>query len=63
VWIYRFILKDKEKGDKLYLHLRHQHKKYRKPYGSPARSGPIKKRIFIDDRSKIVDKKSRLGDW
>jgi IS30 family transposase len=62
-WVYRFILKDKEKGGKLYLHLRHQHKKYRKRYGSPARSGPIKNRIFIDERPKVVDEKSRIGDW
>ena len=56
-WIYRFILKDKEKGGKLYLHLRHQHKKYRKRYGSPARNGPIKNRIFIDERPRVVVKK------
>lgn len=62
-WSYRFILKDKEKGGKLYLHLRHQHKKYRKRYGSTARIGPIKNRIFIDERPKVVDEKSRLGDW
>lgn len=62
-WIYRFILKDKEKGGRLYLHLRHQHKKYRKRYGSPARNSPIKNRIFIDERPKIVDEKSRIGDW
>lgn len=29
-WIYQFILRDKEKGGKLYLNLRHQNKKYRK---------------------------------
>lgn len=62
-WIYRFILKDKENGGKLYLHLRHQHKKYRKRYGSPARNGPIRNRIFIDERPKVVDEKSRIGDW
>ncbi len=47
----------------LYKHLRHQHKKYRKRYGSPARNGPIKNRVFIDERPKIVDEKTRLGDW
>lgn len=62
-WIYRYILKDKEKGGKLYLHLRHQHKKYRKRYGSPARTGPIKNRVFIDERPKIIDEKNRIGDW
>lgn len=61
--VYQFILKDKERGGTLYLHLRHQHKKYRKRYGSPARTGPIKNRVFIGDRPKIVDEKKRIGDW
>lgn len=61
--IYRFILADKEKGGSLYKHLRHQHKKYRKRYGSPKRQGPIKNRVMIDDRPEIVNLKQRLGDW
>lgn len=62
-WIYQFILNDKQKGGKLYLHLRHQHKKYRKRYGSPKRQGPIRNRRFIDVRPAIVDEKARIGDW
>jgi IS30 family transposase len=62
-WIYQFILRDKAKGGKLYLNLRHQNKKYRKRYGSPKRTGPIKNRRFIDERPQIVDKKNRIGDW
>lgn len=62
-WIYQFILKDKEKGGKLYLNLRHQNKKYRKRYGSPKRNGAIKNRRFIDERPAIVEQKGRLGDW
>lgn len=62
-WIYQFILQDKNKRGKLYLHLRHQNKKYRKRYGSPKRQGPIKNRRFIDDRPVIVDEKKRIGDW
>ena len=61
--IYQFILNDKENGGELYLHLRHQHKKYRKRYGSPKREGPIKNRKFIEERPKIVDEKKRIGDW
>lgn len=61
--IYQFILKDKEKGGKLYLNLRHQNKKYRKRYSSPKRTGPIKNRRFIDERPKVVDEKNRIGDW
>lgn len=62
-WIYQFILKDKNKCGKLYLHLRHQNKKYRKRYGSPKRQGAIKNRRFIDDRPIIVNEKKRIGDW
>jgi IS30 family transposase len=62
-WIYQFILKDKEKGGNLFLNLRHQHKKYRKRYGSPKRSGPIKNRRFIDERPEIANERKRIGDW
>lgn len=61
--IYQFILEDKEHGGELYKHLRHQNKKYRKRYGSPKRQGSIKNRTMIDERPKIVDEKSRIGDW
>lgn len=61
--IYQFILSDKKKGGTLYKYLRHQHKKYRKRYGSPSRQGPIKNRVMIDERPEIVNEKKRLGDW
>lgn len=61
--IYQFILKDKQKCGDLYKHLRHQHKKYRKRYGSPNRQGPIRNRRFIDERPAIVNDKTRIGDW
>lgn len=61
--IYQFILEDKKKGGKLYNHLRHQRKKYRKRYGSPKNNGPIRNHRFIDERPKVVDQKKRIGDW
>ena len=61
--IYQFILKDKKAGGDLYKHLRHQHKRYRKRYGSPKREGPIKNRRFIDERPTVVGEKARIGDW
>ena len=61
--IYRFILVDKQNGGKLYKHLRQQHKKYRKRYGSPKREGAIRNRRFIDDRPAEVNEKQRIGDW
>lgn len=60
---YQFILANKRQGGKLYEHLRHRHKKYRKHYGSPKRIGWIRNRRFIDERPTIIDEKIRLGDW
>jgi transposase, IS30 family len=62
-WIYQFILKDKQSGGELYKHLRHQHKKYRKRYGSPKRVGSIRNRRFIDEWPQIVNDRKRVGDW
>lgn len=61
--IYQFVMEDKQNGGELYKHLRHKNKKYRKRYGSMARHAPIKNRKMIDERPKIVDGKSRIGDW
>lgn len=61
--IYQFILEDKNEGGELYKHLRSKNKKYRKRYGSKKQSGPIKNRVSIDLRPKVVDEKSRIGDW
>ena len=61
--IYQFILRDKKEGGSLYKNLRHQHKKYRKRYGSPKRKSPIKNRTMIDDRPDAVNSKERIGDW
>ncbi len=60
--IYQFILEDKRNGGELYKHLRHKNIKYRKRFGSTQRSS-IRNRRMIDERPKIVDKKSRIGDW
>ena len=61
--IYQFILEDKKKGSDLYTHLRHKNKKYRKRYGSPKRTGPIKNRRSIEERPAIINEKKRIGDW
>lgn len=58
--IYRYIKHDKRHGGKLFKLLPHQGKKYR--YGS-NRSSNIIGRIDISDRPKIVDTKSRIGDF
>lgn len=61
-WIYNYIYKEKETGGNLYKNLRCQ-KKRRKRYGKNSRRGQIPNRRSIDERPKIVDKKSRIGDW
>jgi IS30 family transposase len=58
--IYTYIKHDKANGGKLYKLLSHQGKKYR--YGATNTSNIIG-RIDISQRPKIVDKKSRIGDF
>lgn len=61
--IYQYVLEDKKSGGDLYKHLRHSAKKRKKRYGSHDRRGQIKNKVSIEDRPKIVDEKSRIGDW
>jgi len=62
-WIYQYVLADKASGGDLWQHLRWSQKKRRKRYGKQDRRGTIPDRVSIDERPKIVDKKSRIGDW
>lgn len=59
--IYAFIQQDKLAGGDLHQHLRH--KKYKRKSASPDNRGKIKNSISIDERPKVVDEKTRLGDW
>lgn len=61
--IYDFIVEDRKNGGDLYKHLRRSMKKRKKRYGSINSRGQIKNRIMIDERPKIVDERSRIGDW
>lgn len=60
-WIYGHVQRDKHQGGKLYKHLRHNGRRYRK--GSHAKRVIIPNRIGIEKRPKIVDSKQRFGDW
>ena len=62
--IYKLILEDKANGGTLYTNLRWQ-KKRRKRYGTKAhdRRGQIKNKVSIEERPKIVEEKTRKGDW
>jgi len=61
--IYKYIWLDKSLGGQLYRHLRHKGKKYNKRGSSRSGRGCIPNRIDISNRPKIVEEKSRLGDW
>jgi IS30 family transposase len=61
--IYRYLLQDKHNGGKLYLHLRHKHKHYKKRYGSNDRRGQIPNKCSIEERPSVVDNKQRIGDF
>jgi len=63
VTIYSWIEADKKQGGKLYQYLRQGKRQRRKRYGSSERRGQIPDRRIIDERPKVVDKRSRIGDW
>jgi IS30 family transposase len=61
--IYLYIWNDKQSGGTLYRHLRRQGKKYDKRRNGKSTRGHIKNRVGIEDRPKVVEDRSRLGDW
>ncbi len=61
--IYKMIWQDKHSGGELYKYLRHSGKKYNKRSGKNSGRGFITNRIDIDLRDRIVEDKSRIGDW
>ena len=61
--IYRYIYNNKKNGGKLYTYLRHKNKKYHKRSNDYMARGTIIDRVMIEKRPKIVEKKSRIGDW
>jgi IS30 family transposase len=61
--IYKMVWKAKKNGDELYKFLRHSGKKYNKRSGKNSGRGLIPNRVDIELRDKIVEEKSRIGDW
>jgi IS30 family transposase len=61
--IYKYIWADKKAGGTLYLHLRHQGKKYNKRAGKNSGRGLIPGRVDITERPAIVEEKTRIGDF
>jgi IS30 family transposase len=61
--IYRWIWSCPERSRRLRVYLRVAHRKRRKPYGKPSRRGQIPNRVSIDQRPRVVEGRTRLGDW
>jgi len=63
VRIYQYIREDKLKGGDLHTHLRFYHTGKRRAQYGAKHKGRIKDRVSISQRPKIVNEKTRLGDF
>ena len=61
--IYQYLWEDKKKGGNLFIHLRSNGKRYRKRGNYKNSRGIIQNRISIEKRPKIVEQKTRFGDF
>jgi IS30 family transposase len=61
--VYRYIYSNQKSGGRLYKFLRHQNKKYTKRSSQYKTRGQIKNRVNISQRPKIVESKTRFGDF
>ena len=61
--IYQYIWEDRKQGGDLYKYLRHRGKKYKYKGKGGSGRGMIINRVDITLRPKIVDRKTRIGDW
>jgi len=61
--IYRYIYKNQSTGGRLYKYLRHQNKKYTNRSSQYKTRGQIKNRVNISKRAKIIESKTRFGDF
>lgn len=61
--LYQWIWADKKSGGTLHTHLRHRGRRHHKRGLSRKRRGIIPNRVDISERPKIVDRRSRFGDF
>jgi IS30 family transposase len=61
--IYRYILRDKAKGGSLHTHLRHKFRSYRRRSSPRERRGRIPNQRMIGTRPKVVEERTRFGDY
>lgn len=63
VSIYRWIRENKRAGGDFHKQLRQSHRQRRSRYGSQTRRFQVKGKVSIEVRPKVVDRRSRIGDW
>ena len=63
VSIYAWIRANKLAGGVFHRHLRQAHRKRRSRYGSQLKRFHVAGKVSIDDRPKVVETRSRIGDW
>lgn len=63
VSIYGWLRSDKDSGGEYFKHLRQSNGRRRKKYGSTQQTFAVEGKTSIEERPKIVDKRSRPGDW
>ena len=61
--VYRYIYANQKSGCRLYKLLRHKNKKYGNRSSQYKTRGQIKNRVNISKRAKIIEKKTRFGDF
>ena len=61
--LYQWIWEDKKAGGSLHTNLRHRGRRHHKRGLSRKRRGVIPNRVDISERPKIVDRRSRFGDF
>ncbi len=61
--IYRWVYRDALDGGELYKLLPRHHRKRKRHRGRLKLRGRIKDRVGIENRPKVVDSRSRYGDW
>lgn len=61
--IYQYVWEDKRKGGTLCKHLRNQGRRYQKRGNNKNNRGLIPNRVGIEHRPKIVEQRSRIGDF
>ncbi len=61
--VYRYIYANQISGGRLYKYLRHKNKKYGNRSSQYKTRGQIKNRVNISQRAKIIETKTRFGDF